>query len=89
VNVTLLTVAFDTLQVAQPMAPAAFIVTGEVPLNPALPTLAIGMAVGRSPAAMVPHAGEAEIVPLPVWVRKFLVAEVFPASLVLAGVAFS
>ena len=32
---------------------------------------------------MVPHPGAAEIVPFPVWVKKFFVADVFPARLVL------
>lgn len=44
-------------QVAQPMAPAAEIVTGDVPLRPDVPTLPMGMAVGRSPVAIARKAG--------------------------------
>jgi mRNA-degrading endonuclease toxin of MazEF toxin-antitoxin module len=36
-------------------------------------------AVVISPAAIVPHAGAADTVPVPVCVRKFLVAVVLPA----------
>ena len=39
---TLETLAFDVLQVAHAIAPAAEIVIGDVPLSPALPTLPIG-----------------------------------------------
>ena len=48
-----------------------------------------GMTVGgRSVLAIVPHAGFAETVPFPVWVRNILVAEVFPASRAATGVEF-
>jgi hypothetical protein len=39
-----------------------------------------------SAAAMAPNAGAAETLPLPVWARKFFVAVVFPARLVLVFV---
>lgn len=44
-------------QVAQAIAPAPEIVTGLVPLSPALPTLAIGIPVGKSPVAIARNAG--------------------------------
>jgi hypothetical protein len=40
--------------VAHPMAPAELIVIGDVPLNPALPMFAIGMAVGITPTGNNP-----------------------------------
>ena len=48
-----------------------------------VPPPLIGM-VGRSLVAIVPHAGAALALPVPVWVRKFLVLVVLPASLVPA-----
>lgn len=43
----------------------------------------------RSATAICAQAGTAEIVPLPVWLKYFLVVVVLPASRVAAGVAFS
>jgi len=39
--------AAEVTHVAQPIAPAEFIVTGDVPLNPAVPICEIAMALGR------------------------------------------
>jgi hypothetical protein len=44
--------ATDVTQVAHPIAPAAEIVAGAVPLKPEVPMLPMGMAVGRSPVAI-------------------------------------
>ena len=46
------------------------------------------MVLSISAQATCAQAGTAEIVPLPVWERYFLVAVVFPAYLVQAGVEF-
>jgi len=43
----LLTVELDVLQVEHEIAPVEEIEIGDVPLSPAVPTDAIGMAVGR------------------------------------------
>src|ERR1700689_552770 len=45
--------------------------------------------LGRSDWAIVPQTGAADADPFPVCVKKFLVAEVFPASRAAAGVEFS
>ena len=55
----LVTVALVVLQVAQPIAPAELIVIGDVPLNPALPTFAIGIAVGKSATTREKYPGAA------------------------------
>lgn len=44
-----------TTQVAHPIAPAADIVAGEVPVRPAEPTLPMGMAVGICATGRVPE----------------------------------
>jgi len=45
----------DVLQVAQPIAPAALMVIGDVPLNPALPTEPMGIAAGILATGSVPE----------------------------------
>jgi hypothetical protein len=52
-----------------------------VPAAGVVPPIAGGVvsAVVRSADAIVPHAGAADTVPVPVCVRKFLVAVVLPA----------